>query len=353
MKMKMKRQAKSKWQGELKECSGNGSCGQFLSVDNFIKKGVSDKGVIMYRAQCKPCWNVWRRAEAKTEEGRSKRKKHMETYYKNHPEKLREKEERAAESKERTLKKRCLRLIENMLKAKLSQDNEANRIESIRKRVKSFGYDILSEFNNSKDYALVRCEDGHERRAQISNILAGRGGCSECRIDKGHQKLIRAAEKMDGEMLTKFESKRKKALYRCYNGHETLRYPHSIWNGHHCGDCENGSNNYSYYHGDEKRQNRTGYFYEFYFNLDNKVYKMIGIATVWKSRLSQYRSAGINPFGISLTKMSTYEAFICEQEILHRSKLQGIRMINGLGFAGSTECFDVTDVNLFHPIHNV
>jgi len=345
---KMKRQAKSKWQGELKECSGNGSCGQFLSVDNFNKKGRGN-----YRSQCKSCWNVWRRRDSKTDHGRAKQKKHEETYYKNHPEKLREKEEQSEESKERSLKKKCLRLIEKMLKAKLSQDNEANRIESIRERVKSFGYDILSEFNMTADYALVKCESGHERRARISNILRGNGGCGECRIDKGHQKLIRASEKLDGEVLTKFESKHKRVLYRCCNGHETLRYPQSIWDGHHCGDCENGGTAYSHFHGDVRKQNKDAHFYQFYFNKDDRTYKMIGIATVWKARMNQYKSEGIKMFDVSVVKMKAFEAFICEQEILHRSELQEIRAVDGLGFSGSTECFDVTDVNLFHPIHNV
>jgi len=161
-----------------------------------------------------------------------------------------------------------------------------------------------------------------------------------------------SAKKLVGNVLSKYESKHKKVLYRCSNGHETMRYPQSIWDGHHCGECENGSNSYSYYHGDEQRQNRIGYFYEFYFNKDGRVYKMIGIATVWKARLSQYKSANIKPFDIYLTQMSMYDAFVCEQEILHRKELQEVKS-KGLGFSGSTECFDVTDIDLFHPVHSI
>lgn len=345
-------QPKSKWKGDLKECSGNGSCGQFLSVDNFTKKGANKGGVIRYRAQCKTCWNIWRRADAKTDEGRNRKRKHMKTYYENHPEKLMEKEERAEASRLITLKKRLIRRISSAINNINKAEANKNRLQDIRDRVKEFGYDILSEFNATNDYALVRCENGHERKVRISNILSGSSGCNGCRINKGQQRLVEASKKMNGGILTKYVSKHKRVLYLCSNGHKTMRYPHSIWDGHHCGECENGSNNYSYYHGDEQNQNRTGYFYEFYFNLNSKAYKMIGIATVWKSRLSQYKSAGIKPFNVSLTKMNMYEAFICEQEILHRKDLQEIKS-KGLGFGGSTECFDITDVDLFHPVHSV
>ena len=111
------RNAKSKWMGDLKECSGSGSCGQFLSVDNFNSKGNGH-----YRAQCKPCWNKWRRRDSKTEHGRSKQKKHYETYYKNNPEKLREIEERAEASKLITLRKRLLRGISSVIKDRSKAD---------------------------------------------------------------------------------------------------------------------------------------------------------------------------------------------------------------------------------------
>ncbi len=347
------RQPRSKWRGDLKECSGNGSCGKFLSVDNFTKKGENKSGSIIYRAQCKLCWNVWRREDAKTEKGREKRRKHQKAYYENNPEKLEAKRLISEAKQKERLKKKCLRIIEKMLKKRLSQVKNNSRIDGIRVKVKSFGYDILSEFNSSNDYVLVRCDRGHERRAQLSNIISGRGGCNECKIHEGQERLVKSADKLGGKIITKFKSKRKKVLYECYNGHKTLRYPQSIWNGHHCGMCENGTNNYSFYHEDKERMNREGYFYQFNFRKDGRSYKMIGIATVWKARLRQYRSSGVNPFDISLTKMSMFDAFICEQEILHRKELQDIKMTSGLGFAGSTECFDVTDVNLFHPVHSV
>ena len=345
------RSAKSKWKGELKECSGNGSCGKFLSVDNFNSKGSGH-----YRAQCKSCWNKWRRRDAKTENGKAKQKKHINTYYKKHPHKLIEKKERSEALRLITLRKRLIKrinlVVEDKNKTKAKTKANEDRLQGIRDRVKEFGYNILSEFSSQQDNPIVRCESGHERKAKLHNILIGRAGCPECRIDKGQRRIELSAKKLGAKILSKYESKYKKVLYRCSNGHETMRYPSMIWNGHHCGECENGSNSYSFYHNDEDRQNREGYFYEFYFNKDGKAYKMIGIATVWKARLYQYRGAGIEPFDISLTKMSMYEAFVCEQEILHRKELQDLKP-SGLGFAGSTECFNISDIDLFHPVHSI
>ena len=124
-----------------------------------------------------------------------------------------------------------------------------------------------------------------------------------------------------------------------------------------CQDCARidhvGRYTYPLFHGDAKLQNHKGVFYKFFFNKKGRTYKMIDISKNWKGRINNYKSEGVNPFDLEFTIMNLYDAFICEQEILHRDELRDIRAIEGLGFGGSTECFDVTDVDLFHPVHNV
>ncbi len=234
---KATRQPRSKWRGDLKECSGNGSCGKFLSVDNFTKKGENKSGSIIYRAQCKLCWNVWRREDAKTEKGREKRRKHQKAYYENNPEKLEAKRLISEAKQKERLKKKCLRIIEKMLKKRLSQVKNNSRIDGIRVKVKSFGYDILSEFNSSHDYALVRCDRGHERRAQLSNIISGCGGCPVCKKDDQIKKLHEASEKQGGKVLGEYINGRTKIDFICRNGTISKRFPKSIINGNDCECC--------------------------------------------------------------------------------------------------------------------
>ncbi len=114
-----------------------------------------------------------------------------------------------------------------------------------------------------------------------------------------------------------------------------------------------GGYSYKFFNRNEWMKTKSSFFYEFYFNLNGRTYKEFGITINWKSRSALYRSDGVSPFDISLTKMPLYEAFICEQEMKHRSSLQHLRLKNNPGFAGWTECFDVTGVNLFHPVHSV
>jgi hypothetical protein len=334
----------------MKKC---GKCGEVKLLTEFNKDASKKDGL---RGWCKMCWRKKRRdVHNKSESQKESIAKYLRRQAKRPLIKDDKRLGRVQRKVRAHFKKKYKERDKERNKAKANEDRLQgirDRLQGIRDKVKEFGYDILSEFSSQKDRAIVRCESGHERETQLSYILIGRGGCRECRIDEGQRRIELSAKKLGAKILSKYESKHKKVLYRCSNGHETMRYPSSIWDGHHCGECENGSNNYSFYHDDEDKQNRDGYFYEFYFNKEGRVYKMIGIATVWKARLSQYRTAGIKPFDISLTKIKMYDAFVCEQEILHRKELQDLKS-SGLGFSGSTECFDVTDIDLFHPVHSV
>lgn len=327
----------------MKQCS---KCEEDKPLTEFNKDASKKDGL---RGWCKLCWRVRKR------EVHNKSKSQKESRIKW----LRKQAKRPLIKDDKRLG-RVQRKVRLYFKKKINNKNKRikksacnkDRLQSIRDKAKEFGYYILSEFSSQKDRATVRCENGHERETELSYIIKGRGGCRECVRGDMKKRLIESADIIGGEIISEYINKKTRVLYRCSNGHEVMRYPSSIWNGHHCGDCENGGNTYSFYHGDEEHKNRDGYFYKFHFNKDGRVYKMIGIATVWKARLSQYRSTGIKPFDISLTKMKMYDAFICEQEILHRKELQSLKS-NGLGFRGSTECFDITEADLFHPVHNV
>jgi hypothetical protein len=338
---------------KMKKCTGGGSCGNVLGLDKFNKKGKSRDGSCLYRSQCISCWNVWRRRDSKTEHGRSKQKKHNEEFYKKHPEKLKEIEKAKEKSEKRRLKAKTIRLIKVILEDKLGDLDNTLRINNIIKRVKGFGYDILSAFNSIHDYVEVKCKRGHKKKSKLSNILSGQGGCKDCAHEYMVNKINNVVKDQGATLLEPYKNNRTRILYRCKNGHENKRFPKVILNGNACGDCNNGSSCYSHFHGDDDKQNKIGCFYKFNFNLNGRSYKMIGISKIWKSRINQYKSKGITPLDIEIVKMPMMEAFICEQELLNRRELQDIRAAKGLGFSGSTECFDVTDVDLFHPIHSV
>ena len=458
---------------ETKQCS---KCGEVKGVGEYGKDKSKKHGI---REQCKKCWNEKRRRVHSKSEGQ---KQSMDKWKKKEAKKpLRKNDKRLIRVSFRVkahFKRKYKKPQYTKIDQYIKDYSNAIRINGTINKVNAFGYKILSEFNSIKDYTLVRCEKGHERQAQISNIIAGTGGCNECRLSSMRDKIKKVCDDQGAELLEPYVNNREKILIRCKNGHELKRFAKTILNGNECclcagnsvnetkdklkrvlcklnitlvGDvvnmhtkikfmcnkhkklfyktpitvissidspcdickgrdiesrrnkilnklkksgyvdidlseyvnrnsyikvaCQKGHKNivlasspgcidcsrlsqvggyhYPLFHKNIKTQNIKAVFYQFSFELKGRFYKMVGVSKNWKGRLVSYRGYGVKPFDISLTKMSLYDAYIHEQEILNRDELQDVRMLEGLGFGGSTECFDVTDVGLFHPVHSI
>ena len=294
------------------------------------------------RGWCKLCW----RARKREVHNKSKSQKESRIKW------LRKQAKRPLVKDDKRLG-RVQRKVRLYFKKKYKERDTKERKEHHQVKVdycKKFGYDFVCMMNCNK-YYIVRCEQGHLTKKIYNNL---KNGCNECRGLRGINNLNAEAAKRGYKVTGEYKSTAHKIDMVCDQGHEVNMEVKSFLNGCGCNICNNvGGYNYGRFHGDDKLKNKPSLFYEFFFELKGRFYKEFGITVNWKGRLSTYKGQGIKPFNVSLTKMSLYDAFICEQELKNREELKHLRLKNSLGFDGWTECFDVTDVSLFDPVFTV
>ena len=92
-----------------------------------------------------------------------------------------------------------------------------------------------------------------------------------------------------------------------------------------------------------KSQNREAIFYTFEFTKEGKDYKEYGISVNWAARRSQYEKEGLVLRNIEAIFMTLLDAFLLEQSLFNEPLLSHLKPTKNLGFAGWTECFNITE----------
>ena len=319
----------------MKKCS---KCEEVKELGEFHKDKSKKDGL---RGWCKICWRKRKRdVHNKSENQKESMKKWLS-----------KKAKRPLQKEDNRLK-RVQRKVRSYFNKKYYERDRASRKTYLEMKVNHCtknGYDFICMMDCNK-YYIVRCSNGHLTKKTYETM---RNGCNTCKSLRGHITLKEEAYRRGYKVLGEYKSTGHKIDMICDQGHSISMEVKSFLKGSGCKACNNiGGYSYVRFHGDSILKNKKALFYEFFFMLNGRSYKEFGITINWKGRLSAYKNQGVKPFDVSLTKMKLYDAFICEQELKNRKELQDLRLKENPGFDGWTECFDVTDVNLFSSVHN-
>lgn len=316
----------------MKKCS---KCKDVKSFEEFNRDKSKKDGL---RGWCKPCW----------------RERKREVHNKSKSQKESMKKWLMKQSKKPLIKddkrlKRIKRKVRSYFNNKYKNRGKTQYSKTKEDYCKKNGYEFVCMMD-CKKYYIVRCKQGHLTKKIYKTM---KYGCNTCKSLKGMSNLNEEADKRGYKVLGEYKSTAHKIDMICDQGHNVNMEVNSFLKGSGCNICNNvGGYSYVTFHSDDALKNKPALFYEFFFNLKGRFYKEFGITINWKNRLRRYKAQGLNPFDISLTKMKLYDAFICEQELKNRDKLKHLRLKSNPGFEGWTECFDVTDVNLFDEVHS-
>ncbi len=105
--------------------------------------------------------------------------------------------------------------------------------------VKQEGYELLSEYKNSKIKVLIRCKKGHEYKVKPNDFKNG----NRCPICSGlcpiqaKEQFIELVERIGYELLSEYKNSKIKVLIRCKKGHEYKAKPNDFKNGNRCPVC--------------------------------------------------------------------------------------------------------------------
>lgn len=118
------------------------------------------------------------------------------------------------------------------------------RLKRLKKHAKSKGGRLVStQYINSKTKYIWECENGHQWSASANNVMKSKNAtwCAECsgKAKLGLDKLIEAAKKNDGKLLSKkYVNRTTKYEWQCKFGHKWFASASNILiDGHWCHDC--------------------------------------------------------------------------------------------------------------------
>jgi hypothetical protein len=110
----------------------------------------------------------------------------------------------------------------------------------INERIKSFGVELIGDWNGYRGKSKFKCKNGHEWVGFLSNVMRSRG-CARCHGHARHTKeSVNELLKSQGRTVRQIDEckyAKSKNVFKCEKGHTWMALPDNILSGKGCPHC--------------------------------------------------------------------------------------------------------------------